>query len=160
TTTRHPAPARPRAMPRPIPPLPPVTMATLPFRSNTHGLLGACKEYIVTGNLELLSRGKRTLLRSAACFDGIRVARRLHALSRKRNKRFAGGYLTMLAHVPSIPPRLGVDRDVQRSHVWTIVLTGDAPPTSTGGMRRRSCRTTSRWPGPPTPGAGRTLERA
>ena len=34
TTTVAPAPARPRAMPRPMPPLPPVTIATLPLRSN------------------------------------------------------------------------------------------------------------------------------
>jgi mannose-1-phosphate guanylyltransferase len=66
----------------------------------------------------------------------------------------------MLAHVPSIPSRLGVDHDVQRSHVWTIVLTGDAPPTPTAGMRRRSCRPTSHWSRPPAPGARRTLERA
>src|SRR5262245_25605447 len=34
TTTRAPALARPLAMPRPMPPLPPVTIATLPLRSN------------------------------------------------------------------------------------------------------------------------------
>src|SRR5580765_6937830 len=33
TTTFAPAAARPRAMPRPMPPLPPVTTATRPFRS-------------------------------------------------------------------------------------------------------------------------------
>src|SRR5665213_2703856 len=33
-TTVAPAPANPRAMPRPMPPLPPVTIATLPVRSN------------------------------------------------------------------------------------------------------------------------------
>jgi mannose-1-phosphate guanylyltransferase len=66
----------------------------------------------------------------------------------------------MLAHVPSIPPRLGVDRDVQRSHVWTVVLTGDAPPLSAAGARRRSCRPSSRWSAPCSPSAQRTLERA
>src|SRR4051812_25466933 len=35
TTTAAPAAARPRAMPSPMPPLPPVTTATLPLRSNT-----------------------------------------------------------------------------------------------------------------------------
>src|SRR4051812_47622145 len=33
-TISAPASASPRAMPRPMPPLPPVTMATLPLRSN------------------------------------------------------------------------------------------------------------------------------
>jgi mannose-1-phosphate guanylyltransferase len=66
----------------------------------------------------------------------------------------------MLAHVPSIPQRLDVDRDVQRAHVWTVVLTGDAPPPSTPGAQRRNCRGTSRWPDPLWPGARRTLERA
>jgi fructose-1,6-bisphosphatase len=35
TTTRAPALARPRAIPNPMPPFPPVTIATLPLRSNT-----------------------------------------------------------------------------------------------------------------------------
>src|SRR6476619_4411575 len=39
TTTRAPARASPRAMPKPIPPLPPVTIATLPFNSNMFWLL-------------------------------------------------------------------------------------------------------------------------
>lgn len=65
----------------------------------------------------------------------------------------------MLAHVPSIPPRFSVDRDVQRSHVWTIVLTGDAPP-SAGVGRGRGCRTPPRWAGPAAGGARHTLERA
>src|ERR1700682_6480867 len=35
TTISAPASANPRAMPRPMPPLPPVTIATLPLRSNS-----------------------------------------------------------------------------------------------------------------------------
>src|SRR5215472_8560768 len=41
TAMAAPASARPRAMPSPMPPLPPVTMATLPFRSNSAGFIAA-----------------------------------------------------------------------------------------------------------------------
>jgi mannose-1-phosphate guanylyltransferase len=64
----------------------------------------------------------------------------------------------MLAYVSSIQ-RPGADRDVESSHVWTIVLTGDAPPAR-GGSRRQGCRTAPPWPGSEAPGVRRTLERA
>jgi mannose-1-phosphate guanylyltransferase len=65
----------------------------------------------------------------------------------------------MLSHVSSIR-HSGVDRDVKSSHVWTIVLTGDAPPTVAGGPARQSCRAAPRWAAPAAPGARLTLERA
>jgi mannose-1-phosphate guanylyltransferase len=64
----------------------------------------------------------------------------------------------MLARVPLIP-RLEAERDVLQSRVWTIVLTGDAPPTPHQGHRGRGCRPGARWPVAP-PHAHRMLERA
>jgi mannose-1-phosphate guanylyltransferase len=46
----------------------------------------------------------------------------------------------MLASVPFIP-RLDVEPDAARSHVWAIVLTGDTPPIPGRPHRPRSCRT-------------------
>jgi len=67
----------------------------------------------------------------------------------------------MLTRVP-FNPRLDLERDARHSHVWTIVLTGDAPPVPGRPHRPRSCRAAVRWPF--TPGvparAQRTLERA
>ena len=65
----------------------------------------------------------------------------------------------MLAPVSSIP-RLEVDRDLQTSHVWTIVLTGDVPPTPASSPRRRNCRAGARRALATAGGARRTLERA
>jgi mannose-1-phosphate guanylyltransferase len=67
----------------------------------------------------------------------------------------------MLARVPFIP-RLDLERDALHSHVWTIVLTGDAPPVPGRPHRARSCHAAARWPlatGVPSR-AQRTLERA
>ena len=66
----------------------------------------------------------------------------------------------MLASVPFYP-RLDPEPDAARSHVWTIVLTGDAPPIPGRRHRSRSCRTlahegTGGLPARPQ----RTLERA
>ena len=67
----------------------------------------------------------------------------------------------MLARVP-FNPRLDLERDARYSHVWTIVLTGDAPPMPGRPHRPRSCRPGARWPlatGMPSR-AQRALERA
>lgn len=61
----------------------------------------------------------------------------------------------MPAHVPFIP-RLDFDREPLASHVWTIVLTGDAPPAPprpAGGDRRAGARRATATP------PGRRLER-
>src|SRR5437899_1659833 len=55
TTMPAPAAARPRAIPSPIPPLPPVTTATRPLRSNTLGLPVRCKDYTRLGHLVFLA---------------------------------------------------------------------------------------------------------
>jgi mannose-1-phosphate guanylyltransferase len=67
----------------------------------------------------------------------------------------------MLARVPLIP-RLDLERESLRSHVWTIVLTGDAPPVAGLPPRARGCRVAMRWPvtGAIAHRASRTLERA
>ena len=67
----------------------------------------------------------------------------------------------MLARVPFIP-LLDLERDARHAHVWTIVLTGDAPPIPGRPYRPRSCRAGARWPlpaGVPSQ-AQPTLERA
>lgn len=54
----------------------------------------------------------------------------------------------MLARVPLIP-RLGLEHDPPHSRVWTIVLTGDAPPVRrpfASRTRARGCRFAARWP--------------
>jgi mannose-1-phosphate guanylyltransferase len=65
----------------------------------------------------------------------------------------------MLAQVSSIP-RLDVDRDVQSSRVWTVVLTADAPPAGDWPRRRVGRRPGFRPPLRTASDARRTLERA
>ena len=68
----------------------------------------------------------------------------------------------MVAHVPFIP-RLELQGDPPHSHVWAIVLTGDAPPVPGRGNRPRPHRP-ARWPLGSTTArrsrAQRALERA
>jgi len=69
----------------------------------------------------------------------------------------------VLARVPFIP-RFDVQHDAPHAHVWTIVLTGDAPPIPARGHRPQRHRPV-RWPlgvtaSPPPLRAQRTLERA
>ncbi len=67
----------------------------------------------------------------------------------------------MLARVPVIP-RFDLERESLPSHVWMIVLTGDAPPITGLPLRARGGRVATRWPatGPIAQRAARTLERA
>src|SRR5262245_40993538 len=52
TAISAPASASPRAMPRPMPPLPPVTIATLPERSKSFVVIGWCSSFPVMPGLD------------------------------------------------------------------------------------------------------------
>jgi mannose-1-phosphate guanylyltransferase len=68
----------------------------------------------------------------------------------------------MVARVP-FKPRLDLECEAPHSRLWTIVLTGDAPPRVGHGPRGHRCRPAARWPASGTrvsSRAQRTLERA
>ena len=134
TTTRAPARASPRAMPSPMPPLPPVTIATLPLRSNT-SQPSPCKPYRAPRDpLKVFQRGAvRGSLDAASIWWAARdVAWRLHTSGEASTSTIAtadGGYLKWSRASRSFR---GSSHTARRRilDVWAIVLTGDAPPTA------------------------------
>src|SRR6266446_6424308 len=97
TTTRAPAPARPRAMPRPIPPLPPVTIATFPLRSNigplrTRMLPEVVRRDVVaeggkTPGPDRAHRDDAVLLLRDPVDEEIRLGYQRHAMAREDRRR-------------------------------------------------------------------------
>src|SRR5262245_13235261 len=97
TTTFAPAPASPRAIPRPMPPFPPVTIATRSLRSNTSRLL-PCKDYIEPRRLVAVAMSVLLATHPRVIWRGVpsrpHVARRVHRTRPEAPQPTAdGGYL-------------------------------------------------------------------
>src|SRR5437660_738333 len=164
TAILAPASASPRAMPRPIPPLPPVTIATLPLRSNTSAPSPSpCKRYRQPGAFEVIPTAGVNSAADAAhiCESrtrGMTAATRSPSVVDDRHRRRR--VPQMLARVPFIPG-LDIERDAAHRRVWAIVLTGDEPPVAGRAPRvRRASSSASRWPVTDAVARPRALERA
>src|SRR5436190_11848805 len=141
-----PAAARPRAMPSPIPPLPPVTVATRPLRSNTLGLPVRCKAYtgdalvVVLATTPISLRLSVARLRSASLWHG-------RCTTRARSPRIEpdGGYLNdrrrstlsprRLRRLARGAPRLGIRPRRQRAPTRADGAQARARSRDTAGTR-------------------------